>query len=99
MLDGPAFAATSFTRPALRAAVLLISIVMISMTTVKPAQASGTVPHAFASCSNYLFQNARTGYEQGGYSSAAAACGPSGVGTYAGNGNYYCGNSTELRAL
>jgi hypothetical protein len=43
MMDTPAFAATRFVRPALRVALLYISIIMISMAMVKPAQASGNL--------------------------------------------------------
>lgn len=67
-------------------------------STAKSAHAAGNVATVFVSCSNYLFQNAHSGYEQGGYTSAAAACGGN-LGAYAGNGNYYCGSSTEHRAL
>lgn len=67
-------------------------------STAKLAHAAGNVAPVFVSCSNYLYQNAHSGYEQGGYTSAAAACGGN-LGAYAGNGNYYCGDTTELRAL
>jgi hypothetical protein len=99
MMDAHTFDATRFVRPALQFIALYFSIIVISsVTAVNPAHATGNVPPAFVSCSNYLFQNAHTGYEQGGYTTAAAACGGN-LGTYAGNGNYYCGSSTELRAL
>ena len=76
---------------------LILCVILGS--TAKSAHATGSVSTAFVSCSNYLFQNAHSGYEKGGYTSAAAACTSLGLGAYAGNGNYYCGSSTELRAL
>jgi hypothetical protein len=81
-------------------AYALILCVLLG-STAKSAHATGNVATVFISCSSYVFQNAHSGYEQGGYATAAAACGSAGVGlgAYAGNGNYYCASSNEHRAL
>ena len=44
MMDVPAFDAKGLLRPALRAVVLYLSVIVIAlMTMIKPAQASGSV--------------------------------------------------------
>ena len=61
----------------------------------------GNVSPVFLSCSNYMYQNAWDGYEQGGFSTAAAACAIANqnVGAYTFNGNYFCTGSNYYRAL
>jgi hypothetical protein len=101
-MDAPAFDAIRFVRPALRSIVFCFSIIVISlMTMLKPAHATGNVPPVFLSCSNYLYQNAWSGYERGGFSTAAAACAIANqsVGAYTFNGSYFCTGSNYYRAL
>lgn len=99
-MDTPALDATGFVRISLRVIVFYFPVFLILlMMPVKPAHASGSVANVFSSCSNYLFQNSWSGYEQDGYTSAAAACGNLGLGAYVSNGNYNCADSTQHRAL
>ena len=74
-MDTPAFDAKDLFSPALRSIVFCFSIIVISlMTMLKPAHATGNVSPVFLSCSNYIYQNAWSEYEQGGFSTAAAVC-------------------------
>jgi hypothetical protein len=72
-MGAPALNATRFARPALRAAVLYISIIMISLIAmVKPAHASGTVSPALTYC---LYSSLNSwARPECGLSSADAAC-------------------------
>ena len=67
------------------------------MTMLKPAHETGNVSPVFLSCSNYIYQNAWSEYEQGGFSTAAAVCAiATSLGAYAANGTYYCVGSNYI---
>lgn len=100
-MDTPAFAARSFARPALHAAALYISIIMISMMTMdRPAHATGNIP-ASISCSSYTFVNSQSRgevvFSVPGFPTPGAACAYSGngytgypLGSAFANGSYSC---------
>ena len=79
---------------------MFFGILDLDNDDAKTGSCNGKCIPCFFSCSNYIYQNAWSGYEQGGFSTAAAACAiATSLGAYAANGTYYCVGSNYYRAV